>query len=96
MNDLDPTVQSSLISAVGAAIVAFFSGNWWQKRKTASPSHCEKICSLMVNSFDKLLTALEVAGEPPAVKVAIRDARDSIVTAKNYLGLYGAEPDNSN
>ena len=45
----------------------------------------------MVNSFDKLLTALEVVGEPPEMKTAIRDARDSIVTAKNYLGFHGAE-----
>lgn len=93
MNDLDPTVQSSIISAIGGAIAAFFGGNWWIKRKAAQPSHCEKICGLMVNSFDKLLTALEVAGEPPAVKIAIRDARDSIVTAKNYLGMYGVDAD---
>lgn len=91
MPSIDPDVQNSIASAIGGAITAFLGGKWWQSRHAASPTHCEKVCSLLVNSFDKLLTALEVAGEPPAVKIAIRDARDSIVTAKNYLGLSGVD-----
>jgi len=90
---IDPQVQSSIITGVGTLITGLIGGNWLGKRKTSAQSteRCDKICGLMVNSFDKLLTALEVVGEPPAMKVAIRDARDSIVTAKNYLGLHGAE-----
>lgn len=91
MTDIDPSVQSSIVSAIGGALTALFGSNWWHKRKAASTTHCEKLCGLMVNSFDKLLTALEVAGEPPAVRLAIRDARDSIVTAKNYLGMHGLD-----
>lgn len=90
---IDPQVQSSIVTAIGGAITGAIGGGIWGKKKGAegapasSSEKCEKICSLMVNSFDKLLTALEVAGEPPTIKIAIRDARDSIVTAKNYLGL---------
>ena len=95
MSSIDPQVQASIISALGGAMTGLLGGNWLGKKRAAAhsgnSSHCEKICGLMVNSFDKLLTALEVAGEPPAVKIAIRDARDSIVTAKNYLGLHGVE-----
>jgi hypothetical protein len=94
MPSLDPQVLSSLISAAGGVVAGAMGGNWWGKKQSTHSPHadrCDKICSLLVNSFDKLLTALEVAGEPPAVKVAIRDARDSIVTAKNYLGISGSE-----
>jgi len=89
---LDPQVQSSLITGISSLIVGLFSGNWIGKRhSTQSTERCDKICGLMVNSFDKLLTALDIVGEPPAMKHAIREARDSIITAKNYLGSYGAE-----
>lgn len=92
MSEMDPQVQSSIISAAGGIITGLLGGRWWGNRtRGAQADRCEKICGLMVNSFDKLLTALEVAGEPPVVKHAVRDARDSIVTAKNYLGLSGAE-----
>lgn len=91
MSEMDPQVQSSLISAAGGVITGLLGGKWWHSRQRVADERCEKICGLMVNSFDKLLTALEVAGEPPVLKVAVRDARDSIVTAKNYLGLSGAE-----
>lgn len=91
MSEMDPQVQSSIISAAGGIVTGLLGGKWWSNRRGAQADRCEKICGLMVNSFDKLLTALEVAGEPPVVKHAVRDARDSIVTAKNYLGLSGAE-----
>ena len=91
MSEMDPQVQSSVISAAGGIITGLLGGKWWSNRRGVQADRCEKICGLMVNSFDKLLTALEVAGEPPVVKHAVRDARDSIVTAKNYLGLSGAE-----
>lgn len=92
MSEMDPQVQSSIISAVGGVVTGLLGGKWWGNRERGvQADRCEKICSLMVNSFDKLLTALEVAGEPPVVKHAVRDARDSIVTAKNYLGMSGAE-----
>jgi hypothetical protein len=90
---LDPQVQSSLITGISSLIVGLFGGNWIGKRHSTAQSteRCDKICSLMVNSFDKLLTALDIVGEPPEMKHAIREARDSIVTAKNYLGSYGSE-----
>lgn len=92
MSFLDPQVQSSIVTTLGGLFAGAYGGNWWGKKKSsASSDRCDKICGLMVNSFDKLLTALEVAGEPPAIKTAIRDARDSIVTAKNYLGVSGVE-----
>lgn len=89
----DPQVQSSLITGVTSIIVGFFGGNWMGKRHSTAQSteRCDKICGLMVNSFDKLLTALDIVGEPPEMKHAIREARDSIITAKNYLGVHGAE-----
>ena len=90
---LDPQVQSSLITGISSLIVGIFGGNWIGKRHSTAQSteRCDKICGLMVNSFDKLLTALDIVGEPPEMKHAIREARDSIITAKNYLGAYGAE-----
>jgi hypothetical protein len=90
---LEPQVQSSIITGLATLVAGIIGGNWFGKRKAASSSseRCEQICSLMVNSFDKLLTALEVVGEPPAMKHAVREARDSIVTAKNYLGMHGTE-----
>ena len=90
---LDPQVQSSLITGISSLIVGIFGGNWIGKRSSTSQSteRCDKICGLMVNSFDKLLTALDIVGEPPEMKHAIREARDSIVTAKNYLGAFNAE-----
>ena len=88
----DPEVQSSLITGISSLLVGLFGGNWMGKRSsTSTTERCDKICGLMVNSFDKLLTALDIVGEPPEMKHAIRDARDSIITAKNYLGSYGAE-----
>ena len=89
----DPPVQSSLITGISSLIVGLFGGNWIGKKHstTQSTERCDKICGLMVNSFDKLLTALDIVGEPPAMKHAIREARDSITTAKNYLGSYGIE-----
>ena len=78
-------IISSLISALGGVITGAMGGNWFSRKK--SDQRCERICSLMVNGFDKLLTALEVAGEPPAMRTAIRDARDVIVVAKGYLGI---------
>lgn len=91
--NLDPQVQSSIVTGIGTLITGLIGGNWLGKRKSSAQSteRCDKICGLMVNSFDKLLTALEVVGEPPEMRTAIRDARDSIVTAKNYLGFHGAE-----
>jgi hypothetical protein len=90
---MDPQVQSSVITGATTLIAGIVGGNWIGKRKssTASTERCDKICSLLVNSFDKLLTALDVVGEPPEMKMAIRDARDSIVTAKNYLGMHASE-----
>jgi hypothetical protein len=90
---LDPQVQSSLVTGIITLLTGLFGGNWLGRRNAANQSteRCDKICGLMVNSFDKLLTALDIVGEPPAMKHAIREARDSIITAKNYLGSYGAE-----
>jgi len=90
---MDPQVQSSVITGFTTLIAGIIGGNWIGKKRTSGieTERCDKICSLMVNSFDKLLTALEVVGEPPEMRTAIRDARDSIVTAKNYLGFHGSE-----
>jgi hypothetical protein len=84
---LDPQVQASFISSSISLLAGAMGGNWFGKRH--QNARCEKICMLMVNGFDKLLTALEVSGEPPEIRMAIRDARDSIITAKNYLGIGG-------
>lgn len=84
---VDSSIISSVISASGGIVAGLLGGNWMGKRH--SNQRCERICSLMVNGFDKLLTALEVSGEPPALRYAIRDARDTITTAKNYLGING-------
>ena len=85
--ELNPQVQASFISSTISLLAGALGGNWFGKRH--QNDRCEKICMLMVNGFDKLLTALEVSGEPPAIRLAVRDARDSIVTAKNYLGIGG-------
>lgn len=93
MSNIDPQVQASLISSIGGVIAGAIGGNLYGRKKNVlhapqnSADRCEKICGLLVNSFDKLLTALEVVGEPPAIRTAIRDARDGVVTAKNYLGI---------
>lgn len=84
---ISPQVQASIISSVVSLIAGLLGGNWFSRHK--QDARCERICTLMVNSFDKMLTALEVAGEPPELRLAIREARDSIVTAKNYLGIGG-------
>lgn len=84
---MDNQILASMISAVGGIVTGIMGGNYMGRRQ--SSARCERICTLMVNGFDKLLTALEVAGEPPELRIAIRDARDCVVTAKNYLGLNG-------
>jgi len=90
---MDPQVQSSLVTGIVTLVTGAIGGNWLGRKKStaASTERCDKICGLMVNSFDKLLTALDVVGEPPEMRTAIREARDSIVTAKNYLGMHGSE-----
>lgn len=84
---IDPGIIQASISAIGGIIAGFAGGKTYQGRK--SDTKCEKVCSIMLNGFDKLLTALEVAGEPPEIKSAIRDARDAIVIAKSHLGYIG-------
>lgn len=93
MSSIDPQITASIVSGISGIIAGAFGGNFVGKKQAMNTTseRCDKICSLMVNSFDKLLTALEVAGEPPTIKIAVRDARDSIITAKNYLGLSGTE-----
>lgn len=84
---LDPGIIQATISAIGGVVAGFAGGKTYQGRKT--DTKCERVCALMVNGFDKLLIALEVAGEPPEVKFAIREARDAIVIAKSHLGYIG-------
>jgi len=85
---LDPTIISSTISAVGGILAGFLGGKGVAKHQ--ADKKCERVCSLMLNGFDKLLTALEVTGEPPAAKTAIREARDTIIVARTFLGMSGA------
>lgn len=84
---MDSSIIQASISAVGGILAGFVGGSKYQNH--TADRKCEKICALTVNSFDKLLTALDVAGEPPEIKVAIRDARDAIAVAKGHLGLIG-------
>jgi len=81
---LDPSIISSLITATGGLLAGFFGGKGIAKHQ--GDKRCEKIAALMVNGFDKLLTALEITGEPPEIKQAIREARDVIAIAKGHLG----------
>jgi len=91
---VDTQILSSAITGLGAVVAGFVGGKRYSEH--SSDRKCEKICALTVNCFDKLLTALEVAGEPPAVKVAVRDARDALALAKGHLGLMGGGFDHPN
>jgi hypothetical protein len=90
---LDPTIISSTISAVGGILAGFLGGKGVAKHQ--GDKRCERIAALMVNGFDKLLTALEITGEPPEMRQAIREARDVIAIAKGHLGyISGADSTN--
>lgn len=84
---VDTQILSSAITGVAAVIGGFISGKRYSEHN--SDKRCERVCAIMVNGFEKLLVALEVAGEPPAVRTAVRDARDAIAIAKSHLGYIG-------
>ena len=92
--DIDPQVQAATVSGIIGAVFGGGGMRWWSRKNTPAPvpnltaDRCEKICNIMVNSFEKLLTALEIVGEPEEVKHALRECRDNIAVAKSFLGIH--------
>ena len=84
---MEASVIASTISAVGGILAGFIGGARYQNHKT--DTKCEQICALTVNCFDKLLAVLDVVGEPPEMRSAIREARDAMAIAKSHLGYIG-------
>lgn len=92
---IDTQILSSTISALGGVLAGFAGGKYNSKHQ--ADKKCEKVCFLILGSFDKLLTALDVMGEPDQIKHVIRDARDTVSRAKGIMGTDGSfEPGHEN
>lgn len=81
---IDSQILASAITGFSGVAAGFVGGKYNSRHQ--ADRKCERICALMVGGFDKLLTALDVVGEPPEIKHVIREARDTVATAKALLG----------
>jgi hypothetical protein len=84
---IDTQILASAITGLSGVAAGFLGGKYNSKHE--ADKKCERVCALMVNGFDKLLTALDVVGEPVEIKHVIRDARDTVSRAKALMGLDG-------
>ena len=85
---IDSQIIGPAISGVCSLVVGFLGGKGVSQHR--ADQKCERVCSLMLVSFEKLLVALEVVGEPEQIKHVIRDARDTVSRAKALMGTDGS------